>query len=541
MARKKICGIYKIENLINGKVYIGQAGDIYRRWYHHKREININSEKSFKYPLYRAFRKYGIENFKFEIIEECSEEELNEKEIHYIKEYNSFIGNKNSNGYNQTIGGDGTRGRIVNEEEIKLMSERMKGKFLKGLNPNAHRVVCEGKEFSSILECAEYYNESSSVMANWIRGNVNMPLEWYNKGLRAIDKTMEDYNVRPDKINFGKNNFKSCTIICGDEIYYSLNDFKEKTGVSTSTVYSWLNGKCVMSKEWDDKGLRYLDGHTDNIIIHQDEEYEEQVRKNKEEAYRKLKEKELTPSNAFKVYCEGVEFPSVNKCAEHYGVNPGTMKEWTSGNISMPKEWYDKGLRREDKKMSDYKIRVEKSKKVVCDGIVFRSIKECAKYYNLSSSVMQSYLNKRIPIPQNFYDMKLHYEKDNFEECNYEIQNPYGKTSKIVICDGIEYLNVKPCAEHYGVNPETMSNWLNHCNKMPKKFYDMGLHYKDEPMENYEVSKKYKLVICENKLFNSIKECANYYNINQSTMQRWLKGDNEMPQEFKDKGLKYYE
>ena len=101
MARKKICGIYKITNLINGKVYIGQASDIYTRWTNHKNASLRKDKKEYKYPLYRAFRKYGIENFKFEIIEECSEEELNEKEIYYIDFYNTFIRCENSNAYNQ--------------------------------------------------------------------------------------------------------------------------------------------------------------------------------------------------------------------------------------------------------------------------------------------------------------------------------------------------------------------------------------------------------------------------------------------------------
>lgn len=63
-------GIYKITNTINGKSYIGQSKDIHKRW---KREINdstnINSN-SYNYPLMKAFRKYGIDNFNFDIIEE---------------------------------------------------------------------------------------------------------------------------------------------------------------------------------------------------------------------------------------------------------------------------------------------------------------------------------------------------------------------------------------------------------------------------------------------------------------------------------------
>jgi group I intron endonuclease len=78
----KVCGIYKIENKINGKKYIGQSIDIHRRWVDHRRDI-----KARNYFLYQAFKKYGISNFSFEIIEECTEEELNEKEAYWIKFY----------------------------------------------------------------------------------------------------------------------------------------------------------------------------------------------------------------------------------------------------------------------------------------------------------------------------------------------------------------------------------------------------------------------------------------------------------------------
>lgn len=63
-----VSGIYKIENLITHKVYIGQSVNIYHRWLAHKsNSINKNSTQYNKH-LYSAMRKYGIENFSFEII-----------------------------------------------------------------------------------------------------------------------------------------------------------------------------------------------------------------------------------------------------------------------------------------------------------------------------------------------------------------------------------------------------------------------------------------------------------------------------------------
>lgn len=96
-------GIYKIENLINGHKYIGQSTDIEDRWTKEKQRAFQPKAHDYNYPLSRAFRKYGVNNFSFEIIEECTEEELNERERYWVQYYDTFF-----NGYNQTLGGDGS-------------------------------------------------------------------------------------------------------------------------------------------------------------------------------------------------------------------------------------------------------------------------------------------------------------------------------------------------------------------------------------------------------------------------------------------------
>lgn len=73
-------GIYIITNLITGKRYIGQSIDIARRFHDH-RCISHESNRHLKYAL----AKYGKENFKYEILEECAESELDEKERYYIE------------------------------------------------------------------------------------------------------------------------------------------------------------------------------------------------------------------------------------------------------------------------------------------------------------------------------------------------------------------------------------------------------------------------------------------------------------------------
>lgn len=95
-------GIYRIQNKINNKIYIGQSVCIEKRWEQHRTKcFNPNNDQYNGY-FYRSIRKYGLENFSFFVLEECSKEVLNEKEIYWISYYDSSNPEK---GYNLTLGG----------------------------------------------------------------------------------------------------------------------------------------------------------------------------------------------------------------------------------------------------------------------------------------------------------------------------------------------------------------------------------------------------------------------------------------------------
>lgn len=104
-----MCGIYKITNLINNKKYIGQSIDIEKRWQRHKIEAQKSNPQEI---LYQAIQKYGIDNFKFEVIEECNSEQLNQREIYWIAYYHTFIKDNKCQGYNMTKGGNNTAGYL---------------------------------------------------------------------------------------------------------------------------------------------------------------------------------------------------------------------------------------------------------------------------------------------------------------------------------------------------------------------------------------------------------------------------------------------
>lgn len=184
------CGIYKIENEINHKVYIGQSIDIRERWYHHcyAYDNNIEYNDGYDYPIYRAMRKYGIENFSFEILIETYDLDYWEKFL--IQIYHAT----NSNfGYNLDDGG-GAGWKFVNklikngeinhpmqnhvwtEEQRKHMS---KGRKNKGCGEN-HYFSKMTKE-----ERLKFVKEKSHFTSPWwTNGVINVRAEVCPKGFR---------------------------------------------------------------------------------------------------------------------------------------------------------------------------------------------------------------------------------------------------------------------------------------------------------------------------------------------------------------------
>lgn len=108
-----IIGIYKILSPTN-KIYIGQSINIYKRWKLHK---GVYISHTFS-KLKRSFQKYGVENHTFEIIEECTSEQLNEREIYWIQYHNSI-----EEGLNISLGGEG--GKMNDETKQKISKAKI--------------------------------------------------------------------------------------------------------------------------------------------------------------------------------------------------------------------------------------------------------------------------------------------------------------------------------------------------------------------------------------------------------------------------------
>jgi len=109
MAREIICGIYKITNKINGKIYVGQSIDIHKRWREHKSDFKNRKDRHNIY-FQRSWDKYKSINFEFEVIERCNKTELDIQERYWVKYYNS---SDIQFGYNAD---EGSNGKVINKE-----------------------------------------------------------------------------------------------------------------------------------------------------------------------------------------------------------------------------------------------------------------------------------------------------------------------------------------------------------------------------------------------------------------------------------------
>lgn len=189
-------GIYKITSP-SGKIYIGQAINIYNRW-----------EKGYKYlsckqqtKLYYSLKKYGSKNHLFEIVEECSEVLLNEREIYWGEFYNVL----GENGLNCKLGNQ--NGRYSEETKKKMSENKLK------LNKNDLKIIKDKYLNKDITptKIGEEYNVTQCTIIRYLKKEkvfIENQVEHYlNSNLELIKKDYEKLssNQIAIKHNISKN------------------------------------------------------------------------------------------------------------------------------------------------------------------------------------------------------------------------------------------------------------------------------------------------------------------------------------------------
>ena len=191
-------GIYKIQNLVNGKVYIGQSRNIKRRWTAHRNNSYNPKASGYNTFLYRAIRKYGLDNFSFEIIEECKPSQLNERENYWIRFYQS---NNEEKGYNLKLAGTESYNHTgtLPREKLEHIWDDLKNSEM------SQKEIAKKYEVSYDSVC------SINVGRTWRREDFDYPIRKYPRGER-YNRIKSIYRIRVD----GKT--KNHCSVCGKEI-----------------------------------------------------------------------------------------------------------------------------------------------------------------------------------------------------------------------------------------------------------------------------------------------------------------------------------
>lgn len=268
--------VYKATNKINGKVYIG----ITTHSLEHRKKIHIRDSKRIDTYFYRTIRKYGKDNFTWEVIDRAeSKEELSELEKYYIKLYDSF--DNKEKGYNTTSGGYDSW-ELTEEEERHNRSERVKGKnnpmygiespmkgkkFTKehkekiskalkgsyrphvigGNNPSAKQVINldTGEIFETLSEASKKYNISRQMIGKVCNGH-NETAKGYRRAFIENDLIKSN----PYKRKYPK--IKAIHKITGKEyIFKSLRSCAKELGLNRESISLILKGKKANNYDYE--------------------------------------------------------------------------------------------------------------------------------------------------------------------------------------------------------------------------------------------------------------------------------------------------
>lgn len=214
--------IYIYTNKINNHQYVGQTNNLQKRYNGHKSDSFNPNSHSYNYPLHAAIRKYGLENFSFEVIEEVDNiEEANIREQYWIKEKHSHV---SEGGYNITLGGEGNKRGTLSWEELLN-----KGKlFSREEILDIQQRLINGEKYNDIID---YY---SPRLNRTFLSNLNQGVNYKNPSL--------DYPLKKDfsgEGSFSKEEIAEIKKEIKNGISYS--EIKQKHNIKSAGFISGIN------------------------------------------------------------------------------------------------------------------------------------------------------------------------------------------------------------------------------------------------------------------------------------------------------------
>ena len=225
---EKMGTIYKIENLVNGKVYVGQTCQKFRdRVLCHKSKLRRN--KHYNSHLQRAWNKYKPKNFAFDIIQECKVSEMDALEMAWIEVYQSHL---RDSGYNLTIGGGGLKS--LPQEMVDKIREKH---FVKVV------LVNTGEVFDSITEARRVYGISRGSITMCCKKDRNFAGRLPD-GEWMVWRYLKEYD-KEEILSFKRmaaNNKKSVICLTTKETFETVKEASAKYNVERRAISKVLNG-----------------------------------------------------------------------------------------------------------------------------------------------------------------------------------------------------------------------------------------------------------------------------------------------------------
>lgn len=257
----KLCGIYKIENKTNGKVYIGQSVDICRRISAHRSHaFDQSNTHAYSLYLYTAMRKYGLDGFTYSIIEQCPKEMLNEREQYWINYYKS---NEKCHGYNMSDGGISKYIKSMTKKS-NISKKKRRVKEIKDLLINSD---------IPIQDIAKMFGLTDTSITNINRGHTffcideTYPLRdtrkktfYYcpNCGVKLSCKYSKLCRKCDAEKQHKKHGFIDAETLEKDLDNYGITELAKKYGVSAQTVCRWVKKNNLQFKGWNQsRRLKY--------------------------------------------------------------------------------------------------------------------------------------------------------------------------------------------------------------------------------------------------------------------------------------------
>ena len=297
--------IYKVTCTVTNKVYIGQTQrDVKVRWKEHRRHCYEKSFNNYNCKFYRAIRKYGLDSFKWEILETVVEsnkdsliKQLNYLETFYINKYNSF-----KKGYNMSLGGESSN---IVCKEVCIYSEE--GILL--------------SKFNSVSEASELLNIPKTLI--WQCCGKFTDFVIYNKQ-RVIFRYANDILFLQDLNKFSKNN-RYKQIIMFDSAGTKLRIFNSSSEISKEFNITKDRITCNCTRRTSFvliNGIRYIFRYKGDIVTLEDLQKIQSIKSDP-----KMKVVAID-SNTNKIL---KEFSSQKEAADYFGIASHNISDVVNG------------------------------------------------------------------------------------------------------------------------------------------------------------------------------------------------------------------